>query len=380
MLNPNSIRDWIRVGNVVQVESRTTVGINKLGGVGEITKVHNDHHGFVFSVDVKYVVSGGTEKQLDLGFITPYQTLSRQSRSRRGRDFYTPSRTKDATTKPQPQDRTSKQKTTSAAPRARSRSRSRERPTDNKKSATTVTRRPAPPKSKKALEKPKSSKKAVLHKSPSQKVQPVRFRDGSPRKKRKTMDFNVPCIVELCKQWTVSPLEDSVSSSRVSDEPTLDTFSTQGAQRWCGGGGSGETARRDLGLAARDSLSTKDLEEKPKDQDVCLKPVSSTPNGRKSPPPLQERSLAQDNRLESQSPDTKTKPISESRLAAFHRCLLELFGVHDDEMPMPNVQGAVNERLGDDKAFSQVQTLACIRLLEQKGKVMLSEGVIYNTI
>ena len=74
------------VGQCVSVDARTTPGINRPGGVGKITKVHYDN-GYVISVDVKYVLSG-FDKHIDLAFVHPTETLNRQSRSRRGRDFY----------------------------------------------------------------------------------------------------------------------------------------------------------------------------------------------------------------------------------------------------------------------------------------------------
>lgn len=77
--------EW-EVGQLVRVDSRTTPGINREGGVGRITKVHYDK-GYIMSVDVKYLL-GGSELQLDLAFVHVHAEIERASRSRRGRDFY----------------------------------------------------------------------------------------------------------------------------------------------------------------------------------------------------------------------------------------------------------------------------------------------------
>ena len=70
----------------MEVDARTTPGINRPGGVGKITKLHYDN-GYVIWVDVKYVLSG-SDKQLDLAFVHPVETLERASRTRRSRDFF----------------------------------------------------------------------------------------------------------------------------------------------------------------------------------------------------------------------------------------------------------------------------------------------------
>ena len=43
------------------------------------------HH--VESIDVKYVLGGGFEKDIDPAIVSPYETLKREGRKRRGRDF-----------------------------------------------------------------------------------------------------------------------------------------------------------------------------------------------------------------------------------------------------------------------------------------------------
>jgi hypothetical protein len=62
--------------------------INKPGGCGKITKIHYGVDGrTVESLDVKYVVGSGSEKELDPGIVFPYENLERTGRQRRGREF-----------------------------------------------------------------------------------------------------------------------------------------------------------------------------------------------------------------------------------------------------------------------------------------------------
>ncbi len=70
--------------------------INKPGGCAKIVKVHtnraydnlaDDESSFIEGLDVKYVLAGGGEKNLDPAIVTPYEMLERGGRSRRGRDF-----------------------------------------------------------------------------------------------------------------------------------------------------------------------------------------------------------------------------------------------------------------------------------------------------
>lgn len=63
--------------------------INKEGGCARITNIHFASDGInIEGLDVKYVVSGGSEKKLDPSIVAPFETGSgRGSRKRRGRDF-----------------------------------------------------------------------------------------------------------------------------------------------------------------------------------------------------------------------------------------------------------------------------------------------------
>lgn len=75
------------VGDLVRVASRTYPGINKPGGVGRVTKVHNDDgagsSGQTFPVtlvDVKYVL-GGSERRLCLDLVQPYDPFATAPRA-----------------------------------------------------------------------------------------------------------------------------------------------------------------------------------------------------------------------------------------------------------------------------------------------------------
>jgi hypothetical protein len=61
--------------------------INKPGGCAKITKIHYDAGSTVEGLDVKYVVSGGVEKNIDPAIVSAFETLQRGGRKRRGRDF-----------------------------------------------------------------------------------------------------------------------------------------------------------------------------------------------------------------------------------------------------------------------------------------------------
>jgi hypothetical protein len=81
------------IGQFVQVEPRLWAGINRPGGVGRVTHIDYCQHGYVETVDVKYVVGSGTDTKVDLDFIRPHVELERNSRSRRGREIYVPTPT-----------------------------------------------------------------------------------------------------------------------------------------------------------------------------------------------------------------------------------------------------------------------------------------------
>lgn len=76
------------VGQTVMVQSRTWANINKPGGCAKITKVHTTDDGnYIEGLDVKYVLGGGREKNLDPVIVSPYETLERGGRKRRSREF-----------------------------------------------------------------------------------------------------------------------------------------------------------------------------------------------------------------------------------------------------------------------------------------------------
>ena len=63
--------------------------INKPGGCGKITDIHFGTDGTTIeSLDVKYIVGVGAEKELDPALVFPYRGLDRGGRKRRGRDFF----------------------------------------------------------------------------------------------------------------------------------------------------------------------------------------------------------------------------------------------------------------------------------------------------
>ncbi|KAL3919416.1 MAG: hypothetical protein SGILL_003762 [Bacillariaceae sp.] len=62
--------------------------INKPGGCAKITQVHRTVDGnYVESLDVKYLVGGGSERNVDPAIVSHFETLERGGRKRRGRDF-----------------------------------------------------------------------------------------------------------------------------------------------------------------------------------------------------------------------------------------------------------------------------------------------------
>jgi len=76
------------------VQSRTWANINKPGGCAIIVRVHtnkssydDDEASYIEGLDVKYVVGGSQEKNIDPAIVEPYRDLERGRRSRRGRDF-----------------------------------------------------------------------------------------------------------------------------------------------------------------------------------------------------------------------------------------------------------------------------------------------------
>jgi hypothetical protein len=72
------------------VHPNKKLSINKPGGCAKITKVHyHDDGAAVRSYDVKYIVGTGGEKELDPALVFPLETLQREGRSRRTRDFLT---------------------------------------------------------------------------------------------------------------------------------------------------------------------------------------------------------------------------------------------------------------------------------------------------
>jgi hypothetical protein len=63
--------------------------INRPGGHGKITGVHCDEEGVVESLDVKYTITGGFDKQIDPDLCKHHQELERTGRQRRTREVFT---------------------------------------------------------------------------------------------------------------------------------------------------------------------------------------------------------------------------------------------------------------------------------------------------
>jgi hypothetical protein len=62
--------------------------INRPGGHGKIVGVHCDEDGVVESLDVKYTITGGFDKQIDPDLVKPHQELERAGRQRRTREVF----------------------------------------------------------------------------------------------------------------------------------------------------------------------------------------------------------------------------------------------------------------------------------------------------
>jgi len=73
------------IGSIVNIQSRTWPGINKPGGVGRITAVYyddNKENTKVTHVDVKYVVNGGSETNVDCVFVREYHLHGNEGKER----------------------------------------------------------------------------------------------------------------------------------------------------------------------------------------------------------------------------------------------------------------------------------------------------------
>ena len=73
-----------RVKQTVSVEARTYPGMNKHGGVGRVMKINADG-----TVNVKYIL-GGSEKNLDLKYVSAIDTNAKHVREKKKREIYEP--------------------------------------------------------------------------------------------------------------------------------------------------------------------------------------------------------------------------------------------------------------------------------------------------
>lgn len=115
------------VGSLVTVESRTWAGINKPGGAAKITKTYLDDDQ-VQRVDVKYVL-GGTEKNIEVVFVTATEYLDSTSRQRK-RNVRT---NISAAPSPVVKNKRRKASTTSTPSNAKPKVRSKQKPKTKKK-------------------------------------------------------------------------------------------------------------------------------------------------------------------------------------------------------------------------------------------------------
>ncbi|EQC36379.1 hypothetical protein, variant [Saprolegnia diclina VS20] len=74
-----------KVGDLVEVETRTWPGINKIGGAARVISVYSDG-GDTF-VDVRYFL-GGSEKRVDVAYVQPSDMHQKRARQRYSRVFF----------------------------------------------------------------------------------------------------------------------------------------------------------------------------------------------------------------------------------------------------------------------------------------------------
>ncbi|KDO20601.1 hypothetical protein SPRG_12957 [Saprolegnia parasitica CBS 223.65] len=77
--------DGFKVGDLVEVETRTWPGINKIGGAARVISVYSDG-GDTF-VDVRYFL-GGSEKRVDVAYVQPSDIHQKRARQRYSRVFF----------------------------------------------------------------------------------------------------------------------------------------------------------------------------------------------------------------------------------------------------------------------------------------------------
>ncbi|OQR87874.1 hypothetical protein ACHHYP_07914 [Achlya hypogyna] len=77
--------DEYKVGDLVEVETRTWPGINKIGGAARVTRVYSE--GGDTYVDVRYFL-GGSEKRVDIDYVAPSDMHQKRARQRYSRVFF----------------------------------------------------------------------------------------------------------------------------------------------------------------------------------------------------------------------------------------------------------------------------------------------------
>mmetsp|Transcript_27411 Transcript_27411/g.57454 ORF Transcript_27411/g.57454 Transcript_27411/m.57454 type:complete len:492 (-) Transcript_27411:940-2415(-) len=192
------------VGQTVMVQSRTWANINKSGGCAKITKVHTSStddgsNSYIEGLDVKYVVDGRCEKNLDPAIVSPYEHLERGGRKRRSRDFLM-KRAEDAMAEQQKQNRNSLGRKNACT--------NTNRNSNSTKKATSGSHNAPPAAAEAAGKENRSSLQSSATCSTPEKPKPIK------RPKRVTPIPKIPKMVITGKRIDdVSPLIEDISSS-----------------------------------------------------------------------------------------------------------------------------------------------------------------------
>ncbi|RHY30760.1 hypothetical protein DYB32_004055 [Aphanomyces invadans] len=81
----DTLPSTFNVGDLVEVETRTWPGINKIGGAARVTRVYEENGDAV--VDVRYFL-GGSERAVCIDYVRPSSIYEKKSRQRRSRKFF----------------------------------------------------------------------------------------------------------------------------------------------------------------------------------------------------------------------------------------------------------------------------------------------------
>ena len=185
------------LGQLVNVASRTTPGINKPGGVGKVTNISNEDG--VMRVDVEYVL-GGKEKFIELEFVADHcfneENHGRSSRVRRSRVIEEP--VKPVTT-------TKKKKAPKKAALKDASSDNNKKKIENKSKSESAGKRKADSSAKKSTKKVKKNTKEQSNKKPPTK---------------KTVKNSKASNVKVEKSRVASPPQSAVGNSVPEETPS----------------------------------------------------------------------------------------------------------------------------------------------------------------